>query len=86
MIELCQSVKDVITGYEGIVVSRHEYFYGCARYVVQSREMKDGVPVAEQIFDERRLRVLDVPNILEAVHPPSDPGSDHPEPRWRPWY
>lgn len=81
MIELGQTVKDVITGYEGVVVSRHEYLYGCVRYVVQAALLKDGVPVADHTIDEQRLIVLDVPNIQERAPPSNYPGGDRPTPR-----
>lgn len=67
IVNLGQTVKDVITEYEGVVVSRHEYLHGCTRITVQSREKKDGVPVEEQVFDEQRLIVLDVPNVLDVA-------------------
>lgn len=77
-VELGQTVKDVITGYEGIAVSITEYLHACRRIVVQSRELKDGKPVEDQVFDEQRLTVLDVPNILETAPLTNQPGGNRP--------
>jgi len=81
MIELGQTVQDVITGYEGVVTSRHEYLHGCTRLSVQSRELRDGKPIESETFDEQRLRVLNVPNILEDAPLTNAPGGDRPLPR-----
>lgn len=58
MIELGTTVKDVITGFEGVVVGRTEWLNGCVRYGVQSRELKDGVPKEAQWLDEEQLSVV----------------------------
>ena len=77
--ELGQTVRDVITRYEGVVTSRTEYLHGCTRIVVQSREMKDGKPVEDQCFDEQRLEVLpDIPNVLDFAPRTNRPGGDRP--------
>ncbi len=57
-IELGSIVKDKISGYSGIVHGRTEWLYGCRRYTVQSREMKDGKPVEALGFDEDALEVV----------------------------
>ncbi|MCJ2022148.1 hypothetical protein MKK84_32900 [Methylobacterium sp. E-065] len=80
-VELGQTVKDVITGYEGIAVSITEYLHACRRIVVQSRELKDGKPVEDQVFDEQRLVVLAVPNILEEAPLTNEPGGERLVPR-----
>lgn len=77
-IELGQTVQDVITGYEGVVVSITEYLHACRRVVVQSRDLKDGKPVEDMVFDEQRLAALDVPNILEVAPLTNRPGGDRP--------
>jgi hypothetical protein len=66
-VELGQTVKDAITGYEGVAVSITTYLHGCNRIRVQSREMKDGKPVEDQVFDEQQLIISDVPNILDII-------------------
>jgi hypothetical protein len=51
-------VRDMITGFEGVVVSRHEYLHGGVRIGVQPRYLKDGLPCEDQVFDEQRLMVI----------------------------
>lgn len=81
MAKLGQTVRDVITGYEGIVTSRTEYLHGCVRIVIQSKELKDGVPVADIVIDEQRGIVLDnIPNIIEEIPSTDYPGGDRPRP------
>ena len=54
-IKLGDKVKDSITGFEGIVVARAEYLNGCVSCQVEAKELKDGVPLKAQWFDEQRL-------------------------------
>ena len=58
MIKLGAKVKDPTTGFEGIAVARTEWVYGCLRWGVQSEQLKDGIPVEEQWFDDRQLVVV----------------------------
>jgi len=54
--ELGQEVKDKITGFVGIIVSRAEHLTGCNRYGVQSRKLKSPTETAEWVwFDEHQL-------------------------------
>jgi hypothetical protein len=52
--------------------------------VVQSRELKDGKPVEDMVFDEQRLVVLEVPNILEVAPLTNEPGGERLVPRHAP--
>ena len=54
-IELGDVARDSITGFEGVVVARHEYQYGCVRFSVQPKALHDGKPVDAQVFDEPQL-------------------------------
>ena len=67
MILLGQKVKDKVTGFEGIAVSRVEYMNGCIQYGVRPRyieaEMKGIYPQAEYI-DQDELEKL-YPEALE---------------------
>ena len=47
-------VKDVITGFEGIVTARCTYITGCDQFLVQP-ETKDGAFVESRWFDDNRL-------------------------------
>lgn len=52
---LGDKVKHTITPFEGIVISRTEWYNGCLRYMVQSQDLKDGKPVDPQSFDDEEL-------------------------------
>lgn len=51
-------LKDCITGFEGVVLGRTEYFTGCKHYGLASRGMKDGKPLDWEWFDESRLTMI----------------------------
>lgn len=67
MILLGQKVRDKITGFEGVTVSKVEYLNGCIQYGVRpyysETEMKGKYPEAEYI-DEEQLEKL-YPESLE---------------------
>lgn len=53
--ELGQELKDIVTGFKGIVTGRAQYLTGCTHYGIQPKS-KDGVSVASvEWFDESRL-------------------------------
>lgn len=54
MIRLGEEVRDKITGFAGVATARSEFENGCIRYLVTSRELKDG-KVVDDWFDEQRL-------------------------------
>ena len=49
---LGDKVKDLITGYEGIVIARTQYITNCNTYGVKSLKLKNDVPMDTQWFDE----------------------------------
>jgi len=52
-------VKDVITGFTGVIMVRAEYITGCDRYGVLSKKLnKDGIPDNYVWFDETHLIVI----------------------------
>lgn len=53
--KLGDKVKDTVTGFTGIVVTRAEHLNGCIRFGVQSDKLKDGIPSDAQWFDEPQL-------------------------------
>lgn len=75
---LGDKVRDVITGFYGIVVARTQWLNACNTYSVQPTELKDGVPQQKQHFDEPQLVLLE-----EEVHPSSrnTGGPERPVPR-----
>jgi hypothetical protein len=52
-------VRDPITGFTGIVVVVARFLSGNVRCIVQPERLQDGLPQAEQYFDQARLEVVD---------------------------
>ncbi len=65
--ELGDVLKDKITGFQGVVMVRAEYFTGCAHYGLCSQELKDGRITEWEWIDEIRL----VKTELERIKPES---------------
>lgn len=61
MILLGETVKDLITGVEGIVMARTVYLTGCSHIGVQQKAKDDGSVPDWYWTDERRFIVLEVP-------------------------
>lgn len=55
MIKLGNKVKDEITGFEGIVISKVIHINGCVRYEVKSQKLKDGKTIESEWIDEGQL-------------------------------
>ena len=52
-------VKDIVTGFQGIVDYRVQYLTGCNRYGVQPTTLdKDKKILKAEVFDENRLKCL----------------------------
>lgn len=55
-IDLGETVRDVVTGFTGVAVSRHEYVGGYVAIGVQGVGVKpDGTPSDVVFIDERQL-------------------------------
>ena len=77
MVKLGSKVKDSMTGFKGVAVSRTEYLYGCVSVGVQPRGLTEkGKSQELEYFDEQRLED-------ESDAPVGGPG-DHPPPRSTP--
>lgn len=57
--ELGSKAKDVITGFEGVVVARAEYLTGYNQALVQPTHLDNGKKVDCEWFDEQRLQRVD---------------------------
>ena len=57
-IELGSKVKDIVSGFTGIAITRLEYLNGCVRYTVQAKQNKkdDSVPMMD--VDVEQLEVI----------------------------
>lgn len=56
-INLGDRAKDVVSGWEGVVCSRHEYLNGCVRFMIEGAD-KDGKPEGF-VFDEQQVVVIE---------------------------
>ena len=57
-VELGDNVKDLISGFKGIVVGRTDWLYGCTRFGVQGKMDKEGKVQEAQWFDKPQLVVI----------------------------
>lgn len=84
-IELGDSARDVITGFEGVIVAETIWMQGCRRLTVQPRDVHDGKPIEAVTFDETQLALVKreaVPAPNRKVRPTGQPfGGPRPEPR-----
>lgn len=55
---LGKKAKDKITGFEGIVTSKHIYLTGCNQYGLQPPIDKEGKVPSKEFFDEGRLEII----------------------------
>lgn len=79
-IKLGDKVKDVVTGLEGIVISRIEYITGCEQCGV-SPPAKDGKILDAAYIDHTRLQVIGEAIVLPVqahAMPPGGPMFDAP--------
>lgn len=74
-IGLGKKVKDVITGLEGIVTSRHEYLTGCAQYGIQAPIIEYGKIPDVVFLDENRL-IETGDGVDPSVFKSTEPGCD----------
>jgi hypothetical protein len=57
---LGDKVKDTVTGFEGIIVAKTDWLYGCTRCTVQPGFLdKDGKTIEAQGFDELQLELIE---------------------------
>lgn len=51
-IQVGDIAKCRVTGFEGVVIGRHEYLSNCPRLTIQPRAVKDGKPIDCRSFDD----------------------------------
>lgn len=56
---LGDKVQDRVSGLTGLVTSRAEHLFGCARYWISPQELKDGKPVEGLWLDEDSLELVE---------------------------
>lgn len=57
-VSLGDKVRDEVTGFEGIVLGKSEFLYGCTRVGVQPKLGSDGKIIEASWFDEPQLKVI----------------------------
>jgi len=67
MENLGKLAKDKITGFEGVITSKHFYITGCAQYGLQPKVDKDGKVPDKNYFDESRVEILGTHILQEEV-------------------
>jgi len=76
-IELGDVARDMITGFEGVVVADTKWLHGCRRLTLQPQHLKDGTPIGPESFDEPQLE-----RVVSAVAETTGvTGGPRPEPR-----
>ena len=82
--QLGAKVKDVVTGYEGIVTSRTRYLNGCLTYGVRTQKLHDGTPIEAVFLDEEQLEEMYGQEIVLPGAPVEVSGGPHDAPPSRP--
>jgi hypothetical protein len=88
MFNLGDRVKDIVTGFQGIIMARTSWLYGCDRYTVVPEKLdKDGKVQDGSSFDEPQLKLIkagvvqgDKPKVGEPATAARVPGGPRPEP------
>ena len=70
-------VKDIVTGYVGIITSGTIYINNCVSYSVQSPMQEDGTVPKRQFVDEAQLELVDAVLVVEESSPSG--GGEPPE-------
>ena len=77
-IQLGSTVRDIVTGFKGMVVSEIKYLSGCLQYGVKAKVGKDGKVSEVEYIDVGQLEVIE-PEKKEAETSDEDPGGIMPD-------
>ena len=75
-IRLGDKVKDCVSGFEGIVIAKTDWLYGCVRFGVEAQELRDGKLIEAQWFDEPRLVLVATQAELRRAAQPGGGGQE----------
>lgn len=51
--------RDLVTGFEGVIVTRSTWLHGCDRLTIQPNKLgSDDKPIGEETFDEDRIEII----------------------------
>jgi len=59
MSNLGKRAKDMVTGFEGVITSKHEYLMGSSQYGIQATTVVDGKEPAILYLNENRVLIMD---------------------------
>jgi hypothetical protein len=80
-VKLGVRVRDLVTSYSGVVVSKTEWFGGKKRVAVMSQELVEGQPLPIHEFDVTQIEVLDPKPIFGDIEAKlGGPGGPYPDP------
>jgi len=65
-IQIGDTAKDNVTGFNGLVDAKIDYLTGCTQFRIQPRELKEGKIQEAVWFDENRLTVIETGVIKRA--------------------
>ena len=82
--QLGDKVKDVVTGYEGIITSCTSYLNGCLTYGVRTQKLRDDKPIDAVWIDEEQLEEIPGEAIVLPGAPVAVSGGPHESPPSRP--
>ena len=66
--------KDTVTGFEGIIISEHQYLTGCTQYGLQPKIKEDGSLPEAKYFDATCVQVTGEPMYIPGTE--EDPGCE----------
>jgi hypothetical protein len=78
---LGKTMKDQITGFQGVVTGRCEYLTGCHQLLLSPKMEKGGKPECAEWFDEQRCLPVRAKRIV--LDNSKTPGFDKPAPQGR---
>jgi hypothetical protein len=77
-VHMGDEVRDLVTGFKGIVISLGVYDNGCERVGVRPAKLKrDGTLSECEWFDEPALKILKKCKVRMFTPPPGKPGGPH---------
>jgi hypothetical protein len=76
---LGKKVKDIVSGFEGVAVSKIEYMNGCTQYNIQPKCKDDNTMIKAEWFDAEQVELVSNKTIVKKKKKPTggpSPGSE----------
>ena len=68
--------RDIITGFEGVIVGKTTWLNGCDRIGLQPRKLKDGKLIGVEWFDVEQVKFISKGPVLTEPIPTGGPKPD----------